>query len=108
MIEPKVINAINQAILQSNGNKIDNGDCSSCLSSYSYYDTIEEQIASIVYNIVKNHYFVDGNKRTAYVVLIKLCEDNNVRLNNKDKADIINEIASKKMDISQVVELLFH
>ena len=26
----------------------------------------------------------------------------------KDKANIINEIASKKLDVSQVVEMLFH
>ena len=107
MIDSKVISAINQAILKSNGTKIANTDCSSCLASYSYYDTIEEQIASIVYNIAKNHYFVDGNKRTAYVVLVLLCENNNVKLNNKDKISAMNKIASSKLDISKVVELLF-
>lgn len=37
----------------------------SCFSTYDYYDTIEEKIACITGLLVKNHYFVDGNKRTA-------------------------------------------
>lgn len=108
MITAKEINDINKIVCDSEDNTLGNKDCSSCLSSYFYYETIEEQIASIVNSIIKNHCFVDGNKRTALAVLYKLCKDNNVKLNNKDKANIINEMASKKMDISQVVELLFH
>ena len=80
----------------------------SALSVQQWYEDDRLLASALIRSITIGHGFQDGNKRTAYVVLIKLCEDNNVRLNNKDKADIINEIASKKMDISQVVELLFH
>lgn len=107
MITPKEIKDINTIVCNSEDNTLGNSDCSSCLAPYSYYDTIEEQIASIVYNIAKNHYFVDGNKRTALAVFYKLCKNNGVKYNNKDKAIIMNKIASSKLDISKVVELLF-
>ena len=34
-----------------------------CLSSYSYYGTVPEQITSIVVSLLKGHFFQDGNKK---------------------------------------------
>lgn len=107
MITEKEIIEINQIILNQEDTKIANINCSSCLSSYIYYDKIEEQIASIVYGIVKNHYFIDGNKRTALAVFYKLCKDNNISLNSKNRADSIQTIASSNLDIKEVTKLLF-
>lgn len=50
-----------------------------CLSSYSYYGTVPEQITSIVVSLLKGHFFQDGNKRTALAVYLDLCQNNGIR-----------------------------
>ena len=42
----------------------------SCFSSYYYYDDELEQICSIFRGLIKNHPFVDGNKRIAATLFI--------------------------------------
>jgi prophage maintenance system killer protein len=43
------------------------------------YKTIEEKIVAYFYFIIKDHPFVDGNKRTAALVFLVLCRMNNVK-----------------------------
>lgn len=81
----------------------------SCLSSYYYYDTDEEQIASVVLSLVKDHYFMDGNKRTAFAVLMILSEFNGIRIHKTDEqlAEIMIEIAENNYNVSTVANLIF-
>lgn len=48
------------------------------------YPTVESKISFIVFSIIANHIFIDGNKRTGIAVLEKLCKDNSLLLNASD------------------------
>lgn len=79
-----------------------------CFASYHYYDTVQQQIASIVQGLIKNHCFTDGNKRTALVALDTLCIINKQkRLDDNQIDQIIVDIASHKYTADQVAKLLF-
>lgn len=79
-----------------------------CFSSLHYYESVGEQVISIVRSIIKNHYFVDGNKRTAVLVLYLLSEYNHLHLipNEKLKMEICN-IASSNLSVTEIARLLF-
>ena len=81
----------------------------SCFSSYIYYESIYEQIASITSNLVKNHYFIDANKRTAFLTFVSICDINEItNLKPKYQYDrIFEEIASNQYTVQQVSKLLF-
>lgn len=81
----------------------------SCFSTYDYYDTVEEKIACITGLLVKNHYFVDGNKRTAAFTFLHLCEANGIVCNKSDDelARCILQIASAPYNVSNIVRILF-
>lgn len=46
------------------------------------YDTIEEKAANFLYLIVKNHVFIDGNKRIAATLFIYFLQFNNILYKN--------------------------
>lgn len=48
------------------------------------YPTIEDKISYLVFSIIANHVFIDGNKRTGAMVLEKLCIDNGIILPSDD------------------------
>lgn len=82
----------------------------SCLSSFYYYETDKEQIASIVLSLIKGHYFMDGNKRTAYAVLAILSDFNGMTIRKSDEqiAKIIVEIAENNYSVQTVANLIFN
>lgn len=49
-----------------------------------HYPTIEEKIIAYFYFLIKDHPFVDGNKRTAVLTLMLLCEINILEFNFLD------------------------
>ncbi|KPK98667.1 MAG: hypothetical protein AMJ95_03360 [Omnitrophica WOR_2 bacterium SM23_72] len=68
------------------------------------YPTIASKAAILVFSIVKNHPFMDGNKRTAYI-----CGRLFLRLNDHDLAcdharlkDLILNIATSKASLDDV------
>lgn len=70
------------------------------------YPTIEDKISWIVFSIIANHIFLDGNKRTGIATLEYLCKNNNILLNATDD-DLINlalNIANSNIDREQVTE----
>lgn len=79
------------------------------MSSFYYYDSDEEQIASIVLSLVKGHYFIDGNKRTAFSVFEILCKFNNIEISKTDRqlCKIFIDIAENDYNIKQVTDMLF-
>ncbi len=77
------------------------------------YPTIEEKAANLLYYIVKNHSFVDGNKRIAAACFLFFLEKNNSLIIN-GKPIISNEalasltlfIATSKSDEADIVKRL--
>ena len=80
-----------------------------CLSSYSYYDTVREQITSIVVSLLKGHFFQDGNKRTALAVYLDLCQNNEIKfLSDQDRlGDVFIDIATNRRDVPENCQFLF-
>lgn len=80
-----------------------------CYSSFHYYDTAELRIASIVASLVKGHFFVDGNKRTAlstYLVLV-IANDLDFIRNPEEQARVLVELAGSKMTGPEIADRLF-
>ena len=80
-----------------------------CLSSYSYYDTVREQITSIVVSLLKGHFFQDGNKRTALAIYLDLCQNNGIKfLSDQDRlGDVLIDIAANQRGTTENTRLLF-
>ncbi|KAB5487549.1 virulence protein RhuM/Fic/DOC family protein [Flagellimonas hadalis] len=79
-----------------------------------FYPTLEEKAAMLLYLIVKNHSFVDGNKRIAAACFLKFLQQNNMLFNTKQQPIIANEtlasltlfIASSKPEEMETVKRL--
>lgn len=80
---------------------------SSCFSSWDYYEDIESKISSVVRSIIKNHYFKDGNKRTAFAVFHLLSHYNGRVMPNKKWERIFMDIASNSYSVDKIKKLLF-
>jgi prophage maintenance system killer protein len=78
------------------------------------YPSLEEKAANLLYFIVKNHSFVDGNKRIAAACFLYFLEQNHLLLNHNNSPIISNEalasltlfIASSKREESDTVKKL--
>ena len=76
------------------------------------YPSIQEKAANLLYYIVKNHSFVDGNKRIAAACFIYFLDKNNALTNNKSETIISNEalasltlfIATSKSNEADIVK----
>ena len=68
------------------------------------YGTIEEKAARQAYGIIRNHPFIDGNKRTGLFVMLVFLELNNIKLNFKQSelVDLGIGIAEGKIDSEQI------
>lgn len=56
-----------------------------------FYPSIEEKAATLLYLIIKNHAFADGNKRIAAACFLLFLENNNALSNNDGTLIISNE-----------------
>lgn len=73
------------------------------------YPTIEHKISYIVTSIIKNHMFINANKRTACMVYEYLCEKYNITPINDNSLEInILKIVKNKFDINYSIKLLFN
>ncbi|SHJ74148.1 virulence protein RhuM/Fic/DOC family protein [Flavobacterium haoranii] len=79
-----------------------------------FYSTLEEKATTLLYLIVKNHAFVDGNKRIAAACFLKFLEQNKMLYTNENKPIISNDtlasltlfIASSKAEEMETVKKL--
>ncbi|NRD19514.1 virulence protein RhuM/Fic/DOC family protein [Winogradskyella eckloniae] len=79
-----------------------------------FYPSIEEKATMLLYLVVKNHSFVDGNKRIAAACFLKFLQQNNMLFNSEQQPIISNDtlasltlfIASSKPDEMQTVTRL--
>ena len=64
------------------------------------YKNDYERIAFMVFSVVANHVFIDGNKRTGALLLEHLCEYRNIKLQYEDDEliDLILSIAKSECD----------
>jgi len=82
--------------------------------SADFYPTLEEKAAMLLYLVVKNHSFVDGNKRIAAACFLKFLQQNNMLFNSQQQPIISNDtlasltlfIASSKPDEMETVKRL--
>ena len=78
------------------------------------YPTIEEKAANLLYYIVKNHSFVDGNKRIAAACFVYFLEQNKMLIKENGEPIIENNtlasltlfIATSKTEESEIVKQL--
>ncbi|WPR77929.1 RhuM family protein [Algoriphagus sp. NG3] len=79
-----------------------------------FYPTLEEKAATLLYLIVKNHGFVDGNKRIAAACFLLFLQSNNLLHNSEGVSIISNDalasltlfIASSKPEEMETVKKL--
>lgn len=79
-----------------------------------FYPSLEEKATTLLYLIVKNHAFVDGNKRIAAACFLKFLEQNKMLYTNENKLIISNDtlasltlfIASSKAEEMETVKKL--
>lgn len=79
-----------------------------------FYPSLEEKATMLLYFVVKNHAFVDGNKRIAAACFLKFLQQNNMLFNSQQQPIISNDtlasltlfIASSKPEEMQTVTRL--
>ena len=106
MVDLKYVIQVNKEL---GGTILSRNSLESAFSSWEYYGDIESQIASIVRGLVKNHAFTDGNKRTAFLIFLVLCEENAIPI-TKDSTYFIAlflNLAETKYSVEKVRDLLF-
>jgi len=69
------------------------------------HKTINEKAAALIESLVKNHAFIDGKKRTGYVIMRLFMMQNGFDINASytEKYDFVIDIASGKSEIHEIV-----
>jgi len=69
-----------------------------------FYPSSEEKAGAILESIVKNHPFIDGNKRTGYVLmrLVLMNFGKDIQATQDEKHDFVIAVASGKLDFQQI------
>lgn len=75
-------------------------------ASADLYTSPFQKAAAILESIVKNHPFVDGNKRTGFLAAAALLLHNNYELiaSEEDAYNFVIEVASSQMDFDKIAE----
>jgi death-on-curing protein len=70
-----------------------------------FYPNPEEKAGAILESIVKNHPFIDGNKRTGYVLmrLVLMNFDKDIQATQGEKYDFVIAVASGQLDFQEIV-----
>ncbi len=72
------------------------------------YATSFQKAAAIFESIIKNHPFVDGNKRTAWLACIAILRLNNYRFAIEEKVayDFVIKVASSHLDFEEIASFI--
>jgi death-on-curing protein len=72
------------------------------------HPTIYEQAAAYLFHINKNHAFIDGNKRTAFDVMITFLNMNDYELNMtlEEAYQLTIQVADDKVSKEELIEIL--
>ncbi len=68
------------------------------------YPKIEDKAASILESIIKNHPFVDGNKRVGYILMryLLLMNELDIKADEEEKYDFVINITEGKINIDAI------
>jgi death-on-curing protein len=72
-----------------------------------YHRSMATKSAALLHAMVNNHGFVDGNKRTAWLLVELLIERSGYRLDIPDDArvdDLVVDVASGKLTFNEIAE----
>ena len=69
-----------------------------------FYPSVTLKAAALIEGIVKNHPFLDGNKRTAYVILRLFLNEHgkDILADEDDKYDMVMRIANSEIEFGEV------
>jgi len=72
------------------------------------HPTIFEQAAAYLFHIINNHAFVDGNKRTAFDVMVTFLNINDYELSMTLEAayELTVQVAENKVNKKELIEIL--
>ena len=72
------------------------------------YPTIEEKAARLCYSLIKNHAFLDGNKRIAVFAMLVFLELNGIILDCEDaeSVDLGLGAAASELDYEDILEFI--
>ncbi len=72
------------------------------------YPTVIDKAAAILESVVKNHPFIDGNKRAGYTLmrLTLRTYDHDVVAANDEEYDIVIRVATGQLDVDGIREWL--
>jgi death on curing protein len=75
---------------------------------YEFYPTPEQKAAALIESIVKNHPFIDGNKRTGYVLMRILLNTyrKDIDITEDEKYDFVIKVAEGKWDYEKILTWL--
>ena len=70
------------------------------------YPTLIEKVSALMESLIKNHPFIDGNKRIGYTLcrLILLNNDMDLKAEENEKYFFIIQIAENKLDHREIVD----
>lgn len=90
--------------------KFDDNKLKSAIASTDYYSTFEDKIASITRSLIKNHAFVDGNKRSAVMFFraMMLQAKRKVTMTDQQMIDLFADIAANNYSVLEISKLLFN
>ncbi len=90
---------VNLSLLESAVNR-----SSTNISGKDIYESVYEKAAAIAYSVIKNHPFVDGNKRTGLHAALTFLELNGykVTISQKMLVKLGLYIADKKADLKKI------
>jgi death-on-curing protein len=82
------------------------GNVYSGFGSKEYYPTLEEKAARLGYNLIKNHAFVDGNKRIGVLAMMVflLVNGKSIMASNNDIVYIGLGVASGEIGYEKLLE----
>lgn len=75
-----------------------------------FYPTTYLKAAAVIESIVKNHPFIDGNKRTGYVVmrLFLLSDGLDINASQDEKYEFVIEIATGNLTIEDITSWILN
>lgn len=70
------------------------------------YPRSADQAAAVLESVVKNHPFVDGNKRAGYVLarLILITQGLDLRATDDEEYDMVIQVATGQLDVQGIVK----
>lgn len=115
MIDYQEVLEIHQVLIRefggSQGVRDENGIKSALERPFSgfeeteFYPSPEEKAGAILESVVKNHPFIDGNKRTGYVLmrLVLMNFGKDIKATQDEKYNFVIAVASGELDFQQIV-----